>query len=117
VKVLVVGAAVRELVNQPGVAMKVENNRLLNNEEFLGLKNILKAEFESDINSSVLLNPQFEVATQNDIFERTSITDKYITARSYEEYLGVLENFEVSKEGQHIYTEQLIRTVIQSTLC
>jgi hypothetical protein len=33
VKVFVVGAAVSELVNQPGVAMKVENNRLVYGEQ------------------------------------------------------------------------------------
>ena len=33
VKVLVVGAAVSELVNQPGVAMKVKNDRLVYGEQ------------------------------------------------------------------------------------
>ena len=33
VKVFVVGAAVSELVNQPGVAMKVENDRLVYGEQ------------------------------------------------------------------------------------
>ena len=33
VKVFVVGAAVSELVNQPGVAMKVENDRLVGGEQ------------------------------------------------------------------------------------